>query len=174
MGKLWLYFTEAYGDKFTGKYGNKPSKTWNDGLADIPGQWIKHALGKLQDKFPTWPPTLWEFKALCKPTPEDLGLPTTTAAYIAACSKKWKDHHPIVWVTAQDVMSVLISDEPERVKRRAWEDAYRERVAQAMKGRVFQLPQPKTDQKQLTRTPLSNEKKRELMQEVRATLAGAN
>ena len=47
---------------------------WQTGLAGLSGEQIKAGLNRTLDTYPDWPPTLGQFKALCR-------VPATPAAH---------------------------------------------------------------------------------------------
>jgi hypothetical protein len=84
-----------------------------------------------------WPPSLPEFKGLCKPSNDDLGLPSADEAYRAAAQADWS-LHPIVWHTAKMVGSYELRNGAEAVTRPRFMRAYAEMVNRVMAGEQFE------------------------------------
>ena len=75
-------------------------KTWADGLMDMDANMLKTGLIKAMDFRGYF--TLPVFRELCRPKPEDFGLPEVKKAYIEACmapspKAKHKWSHPAVY-----------------------------------------------------------------------------
>lgn len=74
---LWQHMTGIYGHRWATSYGHEVSETWVRGLADITNEELAKGLrGCLKRSESSkragdddWPPTLGEFRILCKPTP---------------------------------------------------------------------------------------------------------
>ena len=58
---------EIYGHKWTSAYGDKPVDTWVDGLRDIEPLEIAKGLEGCLLNGDGWPPSLPEFRQLCRP-----------------------------------------------------------------------------------------------------------
>lgn len=67
--RLWQRMAEAYGHKWTSSYGVEPNQSWIDGLADMTTDDIKRGLASLKNfqDDEGWPPTLLQFRDLCRP-----------------------------------------------------------------------------------------------------------
>lgn len=67
--RLWIRMAEVYGHKWSSQYGSKPAQSWIDGLADMEVKEIRDGLLALKDwqGDDGWPPTLFEFRQLCRP-----------------------------------------------------------------------------------------------------------
>lgn len=74
----------------TALFGQKWTKTY--GLADRNGEWLKTlngllpvqldmGLNRVRTSGSEWPPTAPEFRKLCQPTPEEVGLPPMAKAW---------------------------------------------------------------------------------------------
>ncbi len=66
--RLWGF----YGNKFADMWKDMPIASvkacWAEELAGYSGEEFKRGLDALRSKHPTWPPTLFEFAALCRPS----------------------------------------------------------------------------------------------------------
>jgi hypothetical protein len=60
-------YTHKWTSQFAADTDMKLAKSvWADGLSGLANDQIKQALDMCIDEYPSWPPTLGEFKALCK------------------------------------------------------------------------------------------------------------
>ena len=79
MERLFLRLTTIYGSmKMSSFFGDCPQAdvidSWRTGLEGFSGEQIAAGLRRCLDAHPDWPPTLGEFRALCRP-------PATPAAH---------------------------------------------------------------------------------------------
>lgn len=67
--RLWQRMADAFGHKWTSSYGYRPNQAWKDGLSDMTTDDIKTGLASLKNWTDDegWPPTLLQFRDLCKP-----------------------------------------------------------------------------------------------------------
>lgn len=94
---------KLYGNKFTSQWG--PFDAGGEWLAELSHLTARHlqlGIHRLRQQVreaaragdEVWPPQPVAFAALCEPRPEDLGLPTTEAAWAEACGHA---HEPTSW-----------------------------------------------------------------------------
>ena len=57
-----------FGHKWTSSYGDMDDGTWQTGLAGLDIHQIKHGLNVVKESGNEWPPSLPEFRAMCKAT----------------------------------------------------------------------------------------------------------
>lgn len=79
MDNLWERMNHLYGHKWSSAYGELASdangeltetaSTWARGLNGLAGQELAHGLEGCVSRSDPWPPSLPEFRALCKPQP---------------------------------------------------------------------------------------------------------
>ena len=116
-----------------------------------------------------WPPSPAEFAALCKPTPEDLGIPALESAYREAmdiaCRRKRREDcsHAVVWHAL--IESGDLGHMPEDKGRKAFEYTYRVSVDMAMRGEPLRaipkaLPKPEDAQPSYTEEQLAAARER--------------
>ena len=86
MAKFWKWMMEIYSTKWTGGYGDAPTKAWIEGLQNFSPAQIKLGVDKCVSKGLAWPPSLPEFVALCHYDAEDIGAPSLDEAYKEACN----------------------------------------------------------------------------------------
>ena len=97
MEDLWDTMLETYELKWEDKFGLEPTTVWINAMSRLSIEMIEMGFQRLsRDKrFLTWPPGPLEFRALCLPRGEDLGLPSFEAAFGQATGRNtWK--HPAV------------------------------------------------------------------------------
>ena len=63
---LWVRLTEIYGHKFISSHGEADSGTWLKGLSDKEPEDIARGLAACLQREDAWPPSLPEFRELCK------------------------------------------------------------------------------------------------------------
>jgi hypothetical protein len=76
---------EIYSNKWTGGYGEEPSRAWIEGLQNIDPRQLKNGVDKCIKKGLSWPPSLPEFIELCQFDSDDIGAPSEQEAYREAC-----------------------------------------------------------------------------------------
>jgi len=96
----------------------------------------------LRERADPWPPTLPEFRQLCQPTPDELGLPMVEDAYRVAYWQQpdWSGVHPIVWYARQAVGVFELISEPVSRNRPRFEAVYQALVRRALAGERFTFP----------------------------------
>ena len=122
---LWTRLSDAYGAAFARQYGEKPNEVWNMAMADITPDMVKRGLAKMvaDAKFKTFPPNALEFRELCLPASEDLGLPSEADAYRMALN--WsalppKQRHPAVLAALREMDSWAFRRMPEVEARKTF------------------------------------------------------
>jgi hypothetical protein len=99
-------FPAVWGSQM-GKVGESAYRTWYASLSDLkPGQ-IKRGLARLVDSGAKFPPSAPEFKAMCRGSAEDLGLPPVFMAFQEATewAGRTREHawsHAAVYVAAKN------------------------------------------------------------------------
>jgi hypothetical protein len=68
IGRVWLRMTEIYGHKWTSSYGDSDRDgTWAKALADMSLDDLKAGFIACITSGEAWPPSLPEFRAMCRP-----------------------------------------------------------------------------------------------------------
>ena len=67
MLALWVRMAEIFGHRWTSSFGESPSKAWTDALRQMPNDDMARGVTYLTNGDSVWPPTLPEFKAVCRP-----------------------------------------------------------------------------------------------------------
>lgn len=125
ISKLWRLMTEVFGYRWASAYGTTDqSGTWGKGLAGLTAEDIGRGVRRVIELGMDWPPSLPEFRKLCEPDENDLGLPTMELAYRAASCRDWS-LHPAVYHAAKIVGQWELEQKPEHITRplfaKAWE-----------------------------------------------------
>lgn len=96
----------------------------------------------IRERADPWPPTLPEFRRLCQPATEELGLPTVEEAYRVACLQQpdWSGVPPIVWHARPAVGVFELISEPASRTRPRFEAIYQALVRRALAGERFTFP----------------------------------
>ena len=81
IDELWLRMSKMYGHKFTSTYGTLDDGTWCRGLSDLAPAQLGVGLSRCVTRKDPWPPNLPEFRGMCLPTAQDLGIPDVDEAY---------------------------------------------------------------------------------------------
>lgn len=85
MGKLWVLMTDLYGHKWTSVHGiEDASGTWGKVLAGITPEQIAVGAKACTVSGDPWPPSGPEFRAMCLPSADKLGLPSEESAFLEA------------------------------------------------------------------------------------------
>lgn len=138
MDRLNVRMTEIYGHRWTSQYPRAALDTWAKGLAGMSTSAIGAGVSRCLAGELAWPPTLPEFKAMCQPRPEDIGVPSVHAAWTEAldiaCKRKRREDcsHPVVWHAYCEAGD--IGHMPEDKGRKAFDYAYSMTVQMAMRG----------------------------------------
>lgn len=142
--------TRIYGHRWTSAFGAKDDATWLRGLHGLTPAQVGRGLSRCAThRADGWPPTLPEFRALCTPTAEDLGLPTPDAAYREAAMAD-RDHrwsHPAVYAAAQATGLFELHTLPESKSRPLFERAYEIVTRRVLAGEQFEAPIPQALEK---------------------------
>ena len=150
IADLWRRMTRIYGHRWTSAFGAKDDSTWLRGLHGLTPAQVGHGLSRCAThREGGWPPTLPEFRALCTPTAEDLGLPTPDAAYREAAMAD-RDHrwsHPAVYAAAQAAGLFELRRLPESKSRPMFERAYEIVARRVLAGEQFDAPIPQALEK---------------------------
>lgn len=65
--RIWERMTAMYGHRWVSAHGERDDGTWSAGLGDVTGDEIAHGLSACLSREDPWPPSLPEFRAMCKP-----------------------------------------------------------------------------------------------------------
>ena len=153
IANLWQRMVKIYGHRWTSSYGETDDGTWLKALQALTPAQVGWGLSRCAThRADGWPPTLPEFRALCTPTAEDLGLPPLDTAYREAALAD-RDHrwsHPAVFAAAQAAGLFELRTFPESKSRPLFERAYEIVTRRILAGEQFDTPIPKGLEKQAT------------------------
>ncbi len=85
--EIWKRMGAIYGYKWTSSYGEEVDSLWRRAMQSLPVDRLKVALGRMAKRPDAWPPSLPEFLALAKVTPEEVGAPDFDAAWKEATNR---------------------------------------------------------------------------------------
>lgn len=170
---------EIYGHRWTSAYGDcegSAFRTWQDGLADVAPAYVAHALRQCVQRGDEWPPTLPEFRALCQPSPQDLGLPDLNRAYRDAVScaaalangGATAQFPAIVQIAVREIGSAEFRAMTPTKSLEAFARAYEILVRKVMAGE--ELTAPKALPAEIEPQPASPEEVRNYLAQMRAIL----
>ena len=71
IDRLWEHMSATFGHKWISSYGVAPSETWLAGLIDMTPEELKTGLLTCLTWEQEWPPTLPQFRNLCRPRKEE-------------------------------------------------------------------------------------------------------
>lgn len=99
MDRLWEVMLETYDFEWERRYGLEPTAVWINALAGIAPEMIKVGLERMgQDQaFSIWPPRALQFRFLCLPRGEDMGLPSFDEAYAQATKPNTDKHQAVIY-----------------------------------------------------------------------------
>jgi len=145
--------------KLEGRFSTKPPFTRGQEVIDVVKeawaeeferkkttvQQMKKGLDRLVDDGVKFFPDIGEFLELCKPTPEELGLPSLHKAFNEACTNAHKDNgfkwsHEAVRQAAIRVTLHYLKHEPRRYSESKFKDHYSDVVDSVIAGN--ELPSP--------------------------------
>jgi hypothetical protein len=160
MYQLWARMGRIYGHKWVSSYGEKDDGTWKRGLMDLTPMQLAHGLGKCVTRTDSvWPPSLPEFRAMCLPCADDLGIPTVQAAYLEACkaARNWDTHqfsHLAVYHAARETGTWCLTTMPEYRVQPIFERNYSVIIHRMLNGERLDKPIPYALPKKVSvRTP---------------------
>lgn len=137
-----------YGQKWTSQFGDELSlrlakEQWAKHLGEFSMDEIKRGLDVVVDRFPKWPPTIGEFKQICRLTPEEAGLPSVDMAWTQCITDGMKYTHGVVLAARGDPRCDIFNWRllPLDQGLRKFEPIYSEYVRRAIDGEQFELPE---------------------------------
>lgn len=143
MRKFWVLMTDAFGHRWVSQHGETDAGgTWARGLAGLTGQDIARGMARVVASGAEWPPGLPEFRALCEPTPDQIGAPEPERAFIEACrnahpavTRHWS--HQAVFHAAVEVGLQNLLRLSESVSRGRFEREYLKAVRMVIDGEAL-------------------------------------
>lgn len=124
---MLLAYGKKFGDMWAGSSLDTLIAFWTRGLRGYTPREIKRGIGALETR--PWPPTLPEFKLLCRPTVDPLVAYYEAVAGVADRSGgafgKWS--HPAIYWAAMPLAFDLTSQTYSQIKPR-WERAFHEQM----------------------------------------------
>lgn len=151
VNRFFAVMSGIYGRAWTSQFADDLSlqlakEQWAKHLGEFDMGQIKSALDRVVDHHPKWPPTIGEFKILCRPDPAEHGLPSVIDAWSEICradaATGGKYSHGIVLAARNDPRCDAYNWRmlPLDQGQRRFEPIYLEYVSRAMAGEQFEVP----------------------------------
>lgn len=165
LDEMLLSYGKKFIDQWSGVSTDKLILHWSQGLSGYSGQEIRRGLDALASK--DWPPSLPEFKKLCRPPIDDV------VAYYEAvngCNARDKGEmgtwsHPAIFWAATKIAFDLKTQTYSQVKSR-WEIALKDQME---KGEWPAIPEPMLALPEPGKSQLSKEKAAQMLNELGAS-----
>lgn len=126
----------------TQKSENQAKRSWTKaftsaGMCSI--EQIRYGIERCRANGSPFMPSVGEFLNWCRPTPENMGLPSVERAYLQACAASHPaaysgSLHPAVWHAACETGFYLLARQPESKSRPAFERAYALTIEMIIRG----------------------------------------
>ena len=154
--------TGIYGHRWTGSYGDTPAREWVMAVDGLSADQVKRGLNHLiaDPKKWAWPPNAIEFRGLCMPSAEELGLLGESDAFQQAIR-----HNTDTRPRAPEVIFTLraMGDDAYKMKHSDTEKAqkmfskyWRSTVEHVVAGGVFPEPEKRIEKKEKLATRKQN------------------
>ena len=121
---------------------NNAKRSWTKaftsaGMCSI--EQIRYGIERCRANGNPFMPSVGEFLNWCRPTPENMGLPSVERAYLQACAASHPAAdsgrlHPAVWHAACETGLYLLARQPESKSRPAFERAYALTIEMIIRG----------------------------------------
>ena len=133
VGQFWLAMAEMYGGRFTNEMGATPNDQWIALFSRLNSNEVTRGCQRMRadERFADWPPTVIRFEHLCKPTAEDMGLPSADDAYQMATGNHPHKHKAVAW-TLQNMgaASWNVKHSVEKTSRPLFAEAYQKHAVE--------------------------------------------
>lgn len=124
------------------EFENNAKRSWTKaftsaGMCSI--EQISYGIERCRANGNPFMPSVGEFLNWCRPTPENMGLPSVERAYLQACAASHPAAdssrlHPAVWHAACETGLYLLARQPESKSRPAFERAYALTIEMIIRG----------------------------------------
>lgn len=121
---------------------NNAKRSWTKaftsaGMCSI--EQIRYGIERCRANGNPFMPSVGEFLNWCRPTPENMGLPSVARAYLQACGASHPSAdssrlHPAVWHAACEAGLYLLARQPESKSRPVFERAYALTIEMIIRG----------------------------------------
>ena len=133
VGQFWLTMAEMYGGRFTNEMGVAPNDEWIALFSRLNRNQVTRGCQRMRadERFADWPPTVIRFEHLCKPTAEDMGLPSADDAYQMATGNHPHKHKAVAW-TLQNMGAAYwdVKHSVEKTSRPLFAEAYQKHAVE--------------------------------------------
>ena len=164
---FWVFtkLSLKYGQKWTSILTDDPeirdafAREWAEELSGLSHELIKYGVSRCSMAYPDWPPTVGQFRNICKPDPASLGIPSTDAAWFEICSENIHYSHGVVLAARNDPRCDIFNWRLlSREKGKAlFALIYEEYINRALQGEEFKIPTMVEDKvgRPVTKTEMS-------------------
>ena len=133
VGQFWLKMAEMYGGRLIDHMGAAPTDEWIALFSRLNRNQVTRGCQRMRadERFADWPPTVIRFEHLCKPTAEDMGLPSADDAYQMATGNHPHKHKAVAW-TLQNMgaASWNVKHSVEKTSRPLFAEAYQKHAVE--------------------------------------------
>ena len=148
MIRLWETMGQIWGHQWEKSFGSTPSEGWMEALRGVTPDMMALGFNRLVEKSPEWPPNAMQFKALCKPTGEDLGLLPEHEAYQQAITRRKADRAPEVVFTMRAMGgSFDFGQKKSKEAEKQFSDWYAKTIDHVLNGGKLPKPELKIEDK---------------------------
>jgi len=147
-------------------------KTWFKVLGDLNSRQVKRGIDRLANSGAKFIPAVSEFKAMCRGSAEDLGLPVLYEAYgeAAKFSGRAREHvwsHPVVYAAAKEVGFYDLQRKPKNEMIKLFKPVYERCMQQVADGVDFGAMLPEPDEVEAPVVPVSAEVAKSHIEKIR-------
>lgn len=152
--EFFIAMVDLLGNRWIMTHGAKPSDEWRALLAHFvgkdPRELARRVVSQLKPngRGEVWPPVIADVIALCRPKPEEFGIPSMDKAYRSAVRQQWI--HPVVYEAARRIGGFEMRHRSEAMLRPEFEREYAEVCEEFLDGR-WTPPKPVSRERQVTK-----------------------
>lgn len=147
LNRFFAVMQSMYDQKWTSRFTDEvglrlAQEQWAKMLSEFSMDDIKRGLDRCIIEYPSWPPTIGEFRLLCQIDPTEAGLPSASDAWTQICVDGQKYSHGIVLAARNDPRCDVFNWRLKSMEKglKHFEPIYREYLNRAMSGEEFPLP----------------------------------
>ena len=151
---LWIRFSDIYGSAFTSQFSEMPTQIWDMALDGMTPSMISKGLSKMiaDPRFETFPPKPPQFRRLCLPAAEDLGLPGDEQAFRQAVGID-STKHPAVIYALRTIDSHRLRTESAAVARAMFAAAWAKTIEHVSAGGALPAPEKQITEQAIKANP---------------------
>ena len=134
-----IVYTQRWSASITDDVIEEATDVWTRALAGVTPEQVACGVKKIEAATDGWPPTPGQFRAMCLPTAEDLGLPDRETAWKQVTGNA-KITHAVVWHVRELLGSWDLKNMPAAATRPKFDREWAFAVGQAAAGQRFEWP----------------------------------